>query len=44
MGVDAWSDLWSDLRLLRLFVVVVLSAADLMGCSGGLVVWSNLEV
>ena len=44
VGVGAWSDLWSDLRLLRLSGVVVWSEADLMGCYGGLVLWSNLEV
>ena len=44
VGVGAWSDLWSDLRLLRLCGVVVWSEADLTGCSGGPVLWSNLEV
>ena len=41
VGVGAWSDLWSDLRLLQLSGVV---KADLMSCSGGLGLWSNLEV
>ena len=44
VGIDAWSDLWSDLRLIWLSGGVVWSEADLMGCWCGLVPWPNLEV
>ena len=45
VGVGAWSDLWSDLRLVWLSDVVVWSGADhLMGCWCGLVPWPNLDV
>ena len=43
VGVDAWSDLWPDLRLVWLSIVVVWSGADLMDCRCGLVPWPNLE-
>ena len=36
VGVGAWSDLWSDLRQLRLSGVVVWSGTDLVGCCCGL--------
>ena len=41
LGVGAWSDLWSDLRQLRLSGVVVWSGTDLVGCCCGLVPWPN---
>ena len=39
-----WSEDGLDLRLLWLSGVVFWSGADLKGCCGGLVLWSNLEV
>ena len=42
--VGAWSDLWSDLRLVWLSDVMVWPGADLMGCWCGLVPWPNLKV
>ena len=42
VGVGSWSDLWADLRLVWLTVVVVWSGADLMACRCGLVPWPNL--
>ena len=44
VGGGAWSDLWSDLTLLRLSGVVVWSEVDFMGCAAGLILWANLEV
>ena len=43
VGIGAWSDLWPDMRLIWLSVVVVWSGADLMDCRCGLVPWPNLE-
>ena len=42
--VGAWSDLWSDLRVVWLSDVTVWRGADLMGCWCGLVPWPNLKV
>ena len=43
VGIDAWSDLWSDLRLIWLSGVVVWSEADLMDCRCGLVLALSTE-
>ena len=42
--VGAWSDLWSDLRLVWLSDAMVWPGADLMSCWCGLVPWPNLKV
>ena len=43
VGVAAWSDLWPDMRLIWLSLVVVWSGADLMACRCGLVPRPNLK-
>ena len=43
VGVGAWSELWPDVRLIWLSVVVVWSGADLMACRCGLVPRPNLK-